>query len=301
MHPSQFSVTTCLAFLVTCAIAASPPVNVQAQGDQSTSSFVITLSDANMNELTSDGDLESNFDAAFRGRLSAIVVSSDGAADADAVDSGTSVEIVDDVAVISVDDDMLGKFRNNPVRIDVRGLEFSKIKLNYTGLTRTAAPPQDVAPAINPANRVFFITLNDNKVMEGNVDGLNNFDLDCKFGPVTIPMEHIAGIRFHADGEDQAVVVLTNGDAVTGKPTVKAVSLKTSWGQADIEPEYMDSLTTSRSAAFSREDNPDFGQRWVLRTAIPINNANQNRGLQYQNQNPNFGTPNRGFSNGFGG
>ena len=106
--------------------------------------------------------------------------------------------------------------------------------------------------------------------MQGTVDGFDEFGIDCKFGKVTIPMEHVAGIRFHADEDDNAVVVLTNGDSLTGTPTVAAISLKTSWGQADIEPEFMQSLTTSANATFSRETNPDFGSRWMLRTAVPV-------------------------------
>ena len=100
--------------------------------------------------------------------------------------------------------------------------------------------------------------------MAGGIDGFHRFEIETKFGKVSVPMDQVAGIKFHIDGKDSAVVVMDNGDTVTGVPSIPAVMLKTDWGQADIEPEFMNALTTTASARFVQE-NTDFGLRWQLK------------------------------------
>ena len=78
-------------------------------------------------------------------------------------------------------------------------------------------------------------------------------------------MDQVAGIKFHTDSDDSAVVILNNGDSITGVPTIPAIQLKTDWGQADIEPSKIDSLTTTANATFT-QGNSDFGSRWNLST-----------------------------------
>ena len=100
--------------------------------------------------------------------------------------------------------------------------------------------------------------------MAGGIDGFDRFEIATKFGKVSVPMDQVAGVKFHIDGKDSAVVVMDNGDTVTGVPTIPAVKLKTDWGQADIEPEFMNALTTTSNARFVQE-NTDFGLRWQLK------------------------------------
>jgi hypothetical protein len=57
--------------------------------------------------------------------------------------------------------------------------------------------------------------------------------------------------------------VLNNGDSLTGVPTVPSIQLTTDWGRADIEPEFIQSLTATSGAKF-RQQNSDFGVRWSL-------------------------------------
>ena len=101
--------------------------------------------------------------------------------------------------------------------------------------------------------------------MSGDIDGFDEFQIATRFGKVSMPMDQVAGIKFHTDSNDAAVVILNNGDSITGTPTIPAIKLITDWGQADIEPAKIDSLTTTSNATFS-QGNSDFGSRWNLST-----------------------------------
>ncbi|MEM7453441.1 MAG: hypothetical protein AAF456_03700 [Planctomycetota bacterium] len=263
-------IAACLLMLVACDAASAQ--------ENGSSSYVLKLTDDSINSLTSDGQLVSRVNAEYRGRISTIVISHVDVAENDAVEAG-DVQVVasDDSVSVVVNDSLVADLRTAPVRIPVSGLEFTKIEFNYVASASTTTVQAEDAPAVvAPQNRVYFVQLGPNDLMRGTIDGFDEFEMESKFGKVTIPMEYVAGIKFHSDADDNAVVVFSNGDALTGKPTVAAVSLKTGWGQADIEPEFMQSITTSPNATFSRETSPDFGSRWMLRTAIPVQPQQRN-------------------------
>ena len=111
--------------------------------------------------------------------------------------------------------------------------------------------------------------MTDAQVMAGNMEDFDSFSLKTKFGDVTVPMEQVAGIRLKVDKNDSAVIVMTNGDVVTGQPTLPAIELTTDWGKADIEPDFIQSLTTSANSRFYQETG-DFGVRWSLRTGNSV-------------------------------
>ncbi len=161
---------------------------------------------------------------------------------------------------VIVDDNLLAKIKGQPVVFDVSQRPVTEVVLKY-----------DAFPADNPIMRaadgkgVVFIRLSDTKRMAGKVEGLNEFMLKTSFGEVTVPMSEIAGIKFHTSSDDKAVVILNNGDAITGIPTIPAIELMTDWGKADIDPEFIQSMTSTSAAKF-RQQNSDFGVRWTLNT-----------------------------------
>ena len=160
---------------------------------------------------------------------------------------------------VAIDDDLLAKIKGQPVVFDVVQSPVTEVVLRYD------PPADDPVMGASDGEGVVFIRLSSTKRMAGKVEGLNEFKLNTSFGEVTVPMGEIAGIKFHTTSDDKAVVILNNGDAITGVPTVPAVELITDWGKADIDPEFIQSLTSTREAKF-RQQNTDFGTRWVLDT-----------------------------------
>lgn len=160
---------------------------------------------------------------------------------------------------VIVDEKLLAKIKGQPVVFDVAQRPVTEVVLKYD------APASDPIMRAADGKGVVFIRLSDTKRMAGKVEGLNEFKLKTSFGEVTVPMSEIAGIKFHTSSDDKAVVILNNGDSLTGIPTVPAVELTTDWGKADIEPEFIQSLTSTSGAKF-RQQNTDFGVRWTLNT-----------------------------------
>ncbi len=180
-------------------------------------------------------------------------------------EGATPVELNVDVvmnggrATVLVDDALLAKIKGQPVRFDVNGRPLNTVMLKYD------APVTD--PMLNQAGGegIVFLRIGDSKRMAGKLNAFEQISLKTAFGDVTIPMSEVAGVKFHTTADDKAVVVLINGDSVTGIPSLPAIQLSTDWGRADIDPEFIQSLTSASGARF-RQVNSDFGIRWVLQT-----------------------------------
>lgn len=258
-----------LALLVAIAfLAVTTTANAQDQ-----TRFVLKLNDELVKNLRSFGSLTSNVEDQFKQRISMIEIQYDGNASAPALTNNASIIINSDVAAIRITDEMLTNIKSQPIRIliseDKR--DFSKIALNYEmapSANSSKPPATPSAPVLNDDGQpvdMFYIRLSNDKAMAGGIDGFDNFAIETRFGKISIPMDQVAGIKFHVDGKDSAVVVLNNGDVLTGVPTIPAVSLKTDWGTAEIEPKFIDALTTRSNAKFS-QTSTDFGLRWELNT-----------------------------------
>ena len=291
--PIQSFVAICVGLMMFSAVQA-----------QEATLYVLKLSDANISSLKSSGKpLRSQIPADNRGKISAIVIGTAENQGQEAVRLDGKVQIDGETAVIEMDDNMVDEMKKQPLRLNVDQNSFAQVYISYRpapqpvaqaapqpaaqpvaqAVTQTGqAPEEDDSTDIpqiepesqDPAKKMFFVNLNNNETMRGEIDGFEAFKIKCSFGEITMPLDQIAGIRFHTDDKDSAVVVLKNGDSLTGVPTVEAVKIKTSWGQADVAPEHMKSITTSANSSFS-QGQTDFGTRWQLRTAIPMNVGGQ--------------------------
>ncbi|MEL7496323.1 MAG: hypothetical protein AAFN77_01845 [Planctomycetota bacterium] len=245
-------------------ITASSTTSAQEQ-----TRFVLKLNDDLVNNLRSFGSLTSNVDDQFKQRISMIEIQYDGKTNVPASTSDTSILVESGTANISISDELIADIQRNPVRINVPAdkRDFSKISLNYV-LPAKPNMPLSTGPILNDSGQpvdMYYIRLSNSETMSGGIDGFDKFAIETRFGNVSMPMDQVAGIKFHVDGKDSAVVVLNNGDTITGVPTIPAISLKTDWGVADIEPKFIDALTTTSNAKFT-QTNTDFGLRWELKT-----------------------------------
>jgi hypothetical protein len=235
--------------------------NAEAQ-DQTR--FVLKLNDDLVSKLRDVGSLASVVRDQFRQRISLIEVQYADSADKPAQEASVDLEVSNGTANVIMDERLIQLVQKGPVRISVPQDKraFSRVSLVYAS-SRDDGPRAPAEPILNSAGQpidMYYIRLKEAKGMAGGIDGFDRFEIETKFGNVSMPMDQVAGIKFHIDGKDSAVVVLDNGDTVTGVPTIPAVKLQT-----DIEPEFMNALTTTPNAKFTQA-NTDFGLRWELKT-----------------------------------
>lgn len=225
--------------------------------------FVLKLDSKLIEDFKDYQSLRSTVPDKFREKISFVELQFDATKDQAPVEMNWGLLINGNSANIVLDDAAIASLKSQPVRVAVPADKntFGEIVLQYDA-------PAGATPMLNDTGKpadAFFIKLGDNKVMSGDIDGFDEFQIATRFGKVSMPMDQVAGIKFHTDRDDSAVVILNNGDSITGVPTIPAIKLKTDWGQADIDPVKIDSLTTTVNAKFSR-GNSDFGSRWNLST-----------------------------------
>jgi hypothetical protein len=233
--------------------------------------FVLRLTDELVGQLREVGSLASNVEAEFREKISLIDIQFGDATGKQAQVMEVDMDVTAGLANVIVDDRLLEQIQKNPIRIQVPAdkRNFSRVSLVYARGADEDLATVPVEPILNSDGEpidMFYIRLKDARPMAGGIDGFDKFEIQTKFGKVSMPMDQVAGIKFHIDANDSAVVVLENGDTITGVPTIPSVNLTTDWGKADIEPEFMKALTTNPNARFIQEST-DFGTRWQLRTA----------------------------------
>jgi len=231
--------------------------------------FVLKLNEDLVFKLRDVGSLASNVRAEFRNRISLIEVQYGDTGSRTAESVEVDLEVANGVANVIMDENLISRVQRGPIRILVPAAKraFSRVSLVYARGANDDAPSRPAEPILNSSGQpvdLYYIRLKEAKSMAGGIDGFDRFEIETKFGKVSMPMDQVAGIKFHIDGKDSAVVVMDNGDTVTGVPVIPAVMLQTDWGQADIEPEFMNALTTTANARFVQE-NTDFGLRWELK------------------------------------
>lgn len=225
--------------------------------------FVLKLDEDLVASFKDYGSLRSAVPDKFREKISFVEIQYEATKDLEAIEMDLGLLINGDNANIVLDDASIEKLKAQPVRIPVSPEKnvFEQIVLMYDA-------PVAKTPMLNNSGQpadMYYIKLGNNKTMSGTIDGFDEFQIATRFGKVSMPMDQVAGIKFHTDSDDSAVVVLNNGDTITGVPTIPAIQLKTDWGQADIAPKAIQALTTTKAAKFT-QTNSDFGSRWTLNT-----------------------------------
>lgn len=221
--------------------------------------YSLTLSNEFISKLQEFGSLKSEVSASARDKIGVIELRFEDTKDETPVELEIGVDILGSDAVIILDNDLIAKIKGQPVRIPTDKNGFSRVLLKYDSPAMT----NESAMVMN--DNTVFVRLSDVKSIAGELVGLDSITMDCKFGQVTIPLAQIAGIQMHVDEKNSAVIVLNDGDSLTGVPEVPMLTLSTDWGTAEVLPESIKSITTTANSKFSRK-NTDFGTRWELKT-----------------------------------
>ncbi|QEG21119.1 hypothetical protein [Mariniblastus fucicola] len=226
---------------------------------QDNSSYPLVLSTSNLDAMVQGRLLTSPVKAEKQNSIENIIVSYEATKGNAPVELNVDMTYSNGKVDVIVDSNLLAKIKGQPVVFEITQRPVTEVVLKYD------APPASDPIISGVVEGAVFVRLSDTKRMAGKVEGLTEFKLKTAFGEVTVPMSEIAGIKFHTSSDDKAVVIMNNGDSVTGIPDITAVELTTDWGKADIDPEFIQSITSTSGAKF-RQDNTDFGVRWILNT-----------------------------------
>lgn len=221
--------------------------------------YSLTLDNDYLTSLKSSGSLKSEVSESARNKIGFIELKYDDSKDRTPIELEVDVVRDGSDAVIILDNELIAKIKGQPVRIPARENGFSRVLLKYDAPAVTNKASEIISEDI------LFVRLSDVKSLAGELDEISEITMTTKFGDVTIPMEQIAGIKLHTDEDDSAVVVMVDGDVLTGIPSLPTLQLSTDWGKAEVNPEAVQSITTTSNSKFSRQ-NTDFGTRWMLRT-----------------------------------
>ncbi|MEM9409666.1 MAG: hypothetical protein AAGA30_01045 [Planctomycetota bacterium] len=260
-------------------VAWTNPLAAQDFEEDGNSRFILTLNEGLVNSLKTMGTLQSPTiaDNAI-GKINAIEIGFQGAQSDGAVEVNINPIISGNALQIELPDAFIEQIQNQAIRVNVpTGSQFSKVFLSYKR-------PANQQPSLNTENlqpmasansngmvlppaEIFvqhFVKLSDSGALKGQMDLTETIQFETKFGEVDIALGQIAGIRFHIDGADGAIVVLKNGDSITGVPNAESFELTTDWGRAELDPVFIESITTSPNAQFRQSNEPGFGPRWQL-------------------------------------
>ena len=248
--------------------------NIFAQSDEageSNSRYVLTLNDRHIESLKSLGSVQSReIGADVQGNIAVVQIQFSGSSTDQAVFTEANTVVEGNACLIDLNDGLIDLARQQPVRINVpENSTFARVFLRYANQAAMSADSAPQAEGIagfdnQDSADAHYVTLAGNERLSGQFDLAGPVKLETKFGEIEIAMGQISGIRFHVDGDDAAVVVLKNGDSITGIPQSNSFELNTDWGRAELEATYIESITSSPNAMFQRDNSSGVGPRWQL-------------------------------------
>ncbi len=221
--------------------------------------YSLTLNNDYLTKLKNSGSLKSDVSESARNKIGFIELRYEDSKTTTPIELDVDVTRDGSDAIVILDNELIAKIKGQPVRIPVQENGFARVLLKYDAPAIATQPSQIISEDL------VFVRLSDVKSLAGELDEISEITLTTKFGEVSIPMEQIAGIKLHTDEDDSAVVVFVDGDVLTGVPAIPMLNLSTDWGKAEVNPEAVQSITTTGNSKFSRS-NTDFGTRWILRT-----------------------------------
>ena len=131
--------------------------------------------------------------------------------------------------------------------------------LSCASLTAQEKPESDAAVAAS----MMKVNLRGNMELSGTPADLETIPVNSLFGEAKLPLHTVAGIRFAQKSDEQTVIVLQNGDVITGEPNLDRIKIVSEWGEASINTTYIESITFRSDLVWSPV-NTGSGQRWRL-------------------------------------
>ena len=228
--------------------------------------FNVTLDDSFVSKLIENGQLKSSVRTEQdRKQIGFVMLQFQDTKSKSPVDLELEVNVDGEVIAIDLDDEIISTIKGQPIRVRLKdaALGFKTLVMNYQKFKPAPPAPLGLKDKNGKDLNVVFFRLDDSSAIAGGIEGLTSVSLGTKFGKFEFPFEEIAGIRFNIDEQKNAMVVLINGDSMTGSVEMKKVSVVTDWGKADIEISHLESITMTPESRF-RNSSTGFGPRWNM-------------------------------------
>ena len=214
--------------------AAQEPAAQETVAQEKSVRYILTLTDPQIESLKAIGMLPAMIPEKFLGRVASIEIKHTDTRQTQRFERDDVLTMKAPVAEVALDDNLIAAIKQRPLRFTIdESSNLGRILLIYHP-EPMPIPNQAGPEGSTESNIKHFVRLPDNHVMVGTLSGTEAIQLTTSIGDVKIAIEQIAGIRFGIDADNRAVVVMKNGDSLTGTPDLKTVTIETDWGQQKL-------------------------------------------------------------------
>ena len=108
--------------------------------------------------------------------------------------------------------------------------------------------------------------IEDDRVLNGELLDTENLVVQTAFGPASIPLLKVLGIRMARSATDTTTIVLHNGDMITGQVDIRSLLVRTKWGKSEVNGANLASIYFEEGLTWESLDLLA-GPRWTLVSA----------------------------------
>ena len=150
---------------------------------------------------------------------------------------------------------------------------------------------QDDEPSVDKskadaASDTVIVNITRGRQIEGELVNFGDVKVKTSFGESSIPIQEIEGIKFHADEKDACIFAFKNGDLITGQLVVDKITVKTDWGDANINFASVETILINKRGEFYQDATVKGKPRWRFgeTTEVPAAGGGTNSTPPRQNQ-----------------
>ncbi|MEZ6089215.1 MAG: hypothetical protein R3C05_14530 [Pirellulaceae bacterium] len=117
--------------------------------------------------------------------------------------------------------------------------------------------------------------IDDDRVLNGELLDTENLVVQTAFGPASIPLLKVLGIRMARSATDTTTIVLHNGDMITGQVDIRSLLIRTKWGKSEVNGANLASIYFDEGLTWESLDLLA-GPRWTLVNAKTDTSSTRN-------------------------
>lgn len=128
--------------------------------------------------------------------------------------------------------------------------------------------------------------------LRGTLMDSSELAMRTSFGPASIPLSEVAGIKLATEGNAVTTVVMHNGDSITGATDLAKIMVETEWGKAEVNGSSLSSILFAQGLQWTSSTGLN-GTRWKLVDSKPTPTPTQS-GVRQATSRPSSSSPSNG-------
>ena len=211
----------CVLAVACCWTTLPAPANAATELERV--SAVIELQDADIASLRQSGYLKMAIPRNLRNRMASVILKRPVNFKDDSAIVFNDVQRRSSTIEIRVDDSIIDQIDYQPVELKIYESGVASILVHYR--------PGNTKPKVKITKRdspVFITRMSNNKSLTGHLAAMRKFTIKTALGKVDVDLNKVAEITFEPD--NRALVLMENGNQVSGKIDFKNVTVKSRWG-----------------------------------------------------------------------